>query len=264
MIIKKYRQYILIATLAVLTLGLSRCAPFDDPYMPIEGNITLRLYEQLDSVDRQIYLIIETERIYDCENYLFEFETSREGSELTIDLQRIYKPNICYSGRAPAVATFNLTDLADSIYNLNIKMPNFSREGYVKKYEDKYRIEMAGTAPVLVPVEEIQRIPENVIWGMLEYNKPLSVAYVDTFYMGLQELGAVQGKYANGDYNFFEVYDSAIVNPGTDTYKFSSAFLMDYSGDFMEVAELANDIFIVSDDVQIRVSSDKPFFYITQ
>ncbi len=261
---KMLKQIAKMAVLAVLAISFTRCNTFEDPYMPIEGNIKLSLFEQLDSIERKIFLVIESEREYDCENYLFEFETQVTGSKLTIDLQRIYKPNVCYSGRGPATATFNLTGLADSIYDLEIKLPNFSREGYVQKFSDKYRLEMSGTAPVLIPVNEIQRVPENVIWGMLEYNNPMSVAYVDTFYMYLHDFGAKENTYANGEYNFFQVYDSAIVNPGSDDYKFSSAFLMDFNGDFAEVANLANYIFVRSGDVQVRVITDKPLYHSTR
>lgn len=252
-------KYALKAVAVILTAFLlNRCSPFDEPYQPIEGNLKLHLYEKLDSTKRQIYLIVESERLYDCENYGFEFDSKIDGDLLTVDFKRIFTPNLCISGRGPAVATFNLTSLADSVYKIHLKMPNFSREGYIEKHNDSYAFVMDDTAPMLITDKEIKRVPDNVVWGMLEYDKPLSVAYVDTFYMYMEQYGAVQNTYADGEYNFFQVNDSMILNPGSDQYKFSNAFLMDYDGDFNLLVNLANYINYMNDDIHIRIASDKP------
>lgn len=257
------KSTIIGTTIVLLAALMSSCSPFDDPYLPIEGNINLRMYEQLDSTERQIYLILETERMYDCSNYELFSNTSVNDSVLNIELEHIFKPQVCYTSRGPAVASFNLTGLADSVYHFTINMDNFTRSGTITKTFDEYRLNMADGAPLLIANKTLKRVPEGVLWGIIEYDKPSSTAYIDTFFMMLDSIGASSNKYANGEYNFFEVADSAIVNPGSDSHKLSEVFLMDFNGSFSLVAYWAAYSAYYSQDVQIRVSSDKPYFYDT-
>lgn len=250
-------------TFVLFTVLVSNCSPFDDPYLPIEGNIILGMYEQLDSTERKIYIILETERIYDCENYTLTYNTNVEDSVLSIELERIYAPEVCYTTRGPALATFNITDLADSIFKFNISMDNFTRSGYITKSSDEYVLTMDETAPLLITNKILKRVPEGVIWGIIEYDKPASDAYIDSFFMMLDTIGASQNMFADGSYNFFEVKDSVIVNPGSETRKLSQAFLMDLEGNFNAVAYWAQYVSYYSEDIRIRVSADKPYFYDT-
>lgn len=233
----------------------------DDPYEAINGNVNVSMFEQLDSTSRIFTLLIETEKDYDCSNYYINHDLLTTDSIITIRLKNIYKSNTCYTDRGPARAIIEFLNEDWNTHKIRIEMESFSREGIITNDSSEYRFDMPSSRPLFITNTTLKKVPDSTIWGSLSYNNLASKAYIDTFFMYMDTLHAMPVNMEDGQYNFFEVKNGAVVNPGSPNTNYSEVFLLKYTNKFDYIRNLANYISAKSGDVRIIISSSKAEYH---
>ncbi len=242
---------------------ITGCADFgEDKSEPIDGGLYVDMVEALDSVQRVLNLFVETEKQYDCSNYVIETNLSIvEDSVLLVKIGKVYKGNYCYTQKGPARGFILIPDTAWEKQYVRFEMDNFSKDVVISKDSSEYYLDMVDAVDFQAKRNVLKRVPENTIWGLLEYSNESSEAYVDTFYNYMDTLGVTSAVLEDGDYYFFQVENGAMVNP-SELVK-SSVFIKHYEGSFSRLMDLAYGVYYETEgDMGVRVMSSKAQNYV--
>jgi len=127
-------------------LSFSSCDILDDDgssISPLDSKVNFKVVESYDNYKTvstpQIFIELQTEKIYGCYNYSIRTNYSVQDKSIIIDIIGIYKPGVCLTALGPANGRIKLGQLS-GIFEIKIKNKNFN---------DKYNLLISDSLIIL-------------------------------------------------------------------------------------------------------------------
>lgn len=219
----------LVKIFVVVLLACS-CIIISDT-QPINSNIEIEMREILGGDERSLEFDCKTTEIYSCMNFPIDRRYSVKPESISIRFKNVIDPGICATALGPATTTINLGNLLQGAYKLDIQVAGSRNSGNLIVTVDQYIIEIANKKQLVLKGSVLNRVPSNTIWGTIGYHQTSSEPVVNEFISSLQESGASGKIFPPGDYGYFSIDESGIIEtPTNHGYYFIRTFIFEYSG----------------------------------
>lgn len=251
----------LLACLLLLVLSCAD-APIDDNEVVINIPIdfTVDMWENLEGNARDnLDLIVKTTRVYDCTN--FEIDTQLDEGEKTfvLTLEDIIEPSDCEPYPAAAQAWINLDELSIGNYTILINLKDaITNQGSLVVSDARFVLEMESPDGIELLREELNRVPENFIWGYVSYEGNNSLATVNNFIVALEQI-APTNLISDGYYGHFSINNTQLELEANPTYGNSLTFYNHFEQSEDLLTELINEYTSNDEDqkVEIKIFTSK-------
>ena len=203
------------------------------------GKIEVRMRESIHSDPGRLFLRCETLEIFPCSNWYIINSVSSTPARIDVEFKGIYVPEICFTAMGPATADIDLGSLAEGSYNLLLFAPGSINAGKLIVSPDHYRLDFNVTGRFVFPYVQLNRVPDNAIWGHVGYHRESSWHFVQSFLDELSSMGAQPGEFLPGEYTYFKILESGErETPKLHGYYFIEPFIFDYRGDLPDLEDL--------------------------
>lgn len=202
-------------------------------------NIKIRMSENIDSVPRQLNFHCFTEKIFPCSNYYLQSSFSITSDKVTIHFIKVIEPGICLTSTGPASTIINLGNLQNKNYELEINVGNRKVSGELAVTSGYFKVTLPAQTSVEFIKPQLNRIPDNIIFGTVGYHSDTTGLIVQKFLDSLQYFGAVKANYTTGDYESFQIdSDGKIIQTQDPGYYFTRYFIYDYTKESGQLRDL--------------------------
>ncbi len=241
----KKLSYLLIIALPVV-LGCEKNQSFEK----IDSDIIIRMWETLDSTKRTFQLHCQTEEIYPCYNYGISNTFSVFSERIEIKLDGILVPDICLTALGPARAFLDLETLSEGTYGISILINNSQSTGSLIVDPEYYELNLDIKRQVDLKFDRLNRVPENTIWGRVNYHKSSTEQLAEAFFDSLKVIGAEYRAYRPGDYGYFRIdSDGNKLPPEYPGQKYVKPFIFEYTGEMSDLRTLLKNYRQLYDDL---------------
>lgn len=247
--------------LFVLAISLTACrkkaetTTFSEP-------LRMRITELPDSAGRTLRLTFYTVKEYPCANFRINAELRFKDRHMQILFWDIDESGVCATAIRPASVSIDYRDLAPGNYKLSLLTKAEITDGELRVSSERFDFELLGSQLITPKRIILNRIPENTIFGTINYPDSATAATVKTFMDGLQNLGAKQQRFLPGTYDNFEVdTDGRIVQMGRMGSHYAVSFIYHYDGPDSRLRDYVRD-FAFTAPMAVRVGNAKgQWFY---
>ncbi len=171
----------------------------------VEDEFYLDLWEKLSPTERTLVFKVSTIKDEACKNHKIGFEYERNANRLLLQLNNIIKSLDCEPGKAPATADIDAEGLTPGFYELKIELRNaVESTGQLSISGDNYLIELRKRNGVVLVRKELIKVPENAIWGYVQYQEAADETIAKAFISDLKAI-STQKTYRNGYYGHFTI-----------------------------------------------------------
>jgi len=215
---------VLIISFVLFNSCSDSTSPKDDVEQ-IDSKILINLHEGLSSQGRNLILDCSTEKIYPCYNFGIINNVVKGNDFFKIKFSGIVIPSICFTALGPARCLIKLGQLTEGNYSLSLEVNGQLIFAQLTVSKNVYKIDYQQNPYFVFNNPEILCIPDNLIWGVIDYYDDSLSVVADSFLDSLQILGAQTVQLEQGNYGYFKV-DSLnnLIFPGfpkrTFAYKF--------------------------------------------
>ncbi|MEM6270476.1 MAG: hypothetical protein AAF998_13620 [Bacteroidota bacterium] len=212
--------------------------------MALESGVTLRMESQiLEGGDHKFYLVLQTNDVYECANFLLENDVKLDGDKLIVRVRGVRKADPCSTAMGPARARINLTSLSEGEYRVRTIINRQVFKSVLTVAEDYYDFAIKKEDPSLFRIYNgrLNIIPDNSIWGLCRYTSAYDKAVAEKFMSDLQAAGARKTELPPGNYGDFYLHHAGEALEkvtGDDEYEYP--FVYSFSGDLALVKEVMN------------------------
>lgn len=170
----------------------------------------LDLWESLENSVRTFQIRANTIKSEDCLNYSIESAANRFGNSFEINLGKPLVPATCERGFGPAKSNLDLGILTNGTYNLTIKLGQIvPSTGRLIVNNGSYYVYMPAPIGFKVKHNTLYRIPDNTIWGYIDYELTAS-PIVEQFLVDLNKISQDAGL-SKGYYGYFNMLDNETI-----------------------------------------------------
>jgi hypothetical protein len=170
----------------------------------------LNLWESLENSVRTFQIRASTIKSEDCLNYSIESAANRFGNSFEINLGKPLVPTTCERGFGPAKSYLDLGILTNGTYNLTIKLGQIvPSTGRLIVNNGSYYFYMPAPIGFKVKHNTLYRIPDNTIWGYIDYELTAS-PIVEQFLVDLNKISQDAGL-SKGYYGYFNMLDNETI-----------------------------------------------------
>ncbi len=194
-----------LITLFVLFNSCSDSTSPKDDVEQIDSKILINLREELSPQGRNLMLDCQTEKIYPCFNFGIMNNVVQKSNLFKIKFLGIFVPEICLTALGPARCYINLGQLNDGNYSLSLEVNGQVISAQLTVSKNVYKINYQQNPHFAFKNPELYRVPDNLIWGWIDYYDDSLSVVADSFLDSLQILGAQTVQLEKGDYGFFKV-----------------------------------------------------------
>ena len=249
------KKYIFGLILLLLFYGCEK----DHNIENINSDIIITLWENLENSGRSFELKCETEEEYPCCNYSILNDFSINYKSISINFKKISKPEVCLTAFGPAKAYLNFGYLANDTYDLEIKVINRKSYGKLTVTDNYYSIDLYYQKKIQLTQYTLNRIPQNTIWGTIEYYTNTSSNLAQSFIDSLQILGATSKTYNSGEYGYFNINSSGSIEPPQNHgYYLIKPYIFEYRNNMDSLKTLVSNYGInYGDSLSIILYNDK-------
>lgn len=230
----------------------------DDAPVNIDSKINIRMVERFEQSPRTFQLYCATEKAYPCGNFPIIAQVRQSANQIDIAFKGV--PNnigICLTSVEPATTTIDLGALNEGTYTLNLHNGGVTQTGTLVVEAGSYTAVFDESEAFAFADKQLNRIPEQTIWGLIGYAQAETAAQADAFLDALIGVGAEKRSYTPGDYREFWIDANGEITdyPGALWgYYFDRPFVFHYSDDLAEIDRLVRQY---KDVMSIRVHTDK-------
>ena len=253
----KYRLIYLI--LIICLSGISACIKTEDVSSDFNENVTIRMFETVDSTKRTLILDCNTEKIFICANYQLETSYILANDKITISFTGISEPKICLDSPRPASARLSLDGLENKAYPLEINLGTRKFFGQLNVTSESFQVTLLPQIKFQFINPELKRVPINTIYGTIHYDSSLTNPTVQKFIDSLQFYGATPTLYKPGDYGQFQIESNGQIKQTQDLgYYFTFYYIFNYSNNTEQLKSLVKRFGInYSDSLVITLNTTK-------
>lgn len=192
-------------------------------------NIKIKMIEKVDSANRVLQLICQTDTIFPCNNYMIETTFSLTNDKITIDfIKTVFSP-FCLLSPGPASAVIDLNGLSNKVYGIELNFGTTTITGQLAVTANSFIASLPAQTKARFVNPDLKRIPDNTIYGRVGYGTASLGPLAQTFIDSLQVYGATPASYPAGDYNVFQIDTNGQIIPTMDGYHFRKNFIFHYS-----------------------------------
>jgi len=214
----------------VFPLIFSGCFDLSDDE-DIKSDINVKMWESVDSTQRVFKLLCYTDDVYSCVNYTIGTSIEKNNGVTTIKFKGIYAPSLCLTANGPATSTVTLGEATDSVINLLVNIEGAESIGKIRMTDTTFEADFSTLKELKFVYNELHRLPEKTIWGMVGYHAEATSALVQSFEDSLQYYGSTELLLGKGQYGYFEIDSThAVVVPSNHGFNFASTFIYHYEG----------------------------------
>lgn len=212
-----------------------------DEYQVVDSDIIIRMSEELGNPTRTFELGLQTDKAYPCINYslITNYETTTD--KITIDILGIHSPSICLTAIGPASSTIPITNIQNKSYDIEFKIGANISTGKLICTFNEFKLQMNDLLQIKINGPVLKRVPVNTIWGTVGYHDSTTIDKVNDFINSLKAIGASEVNLEDGNYNYFEIKNSKIVEPTNSGYWFAKTFVYKFTGDKNLVRSIVKD-----------------------
>ena len=218
---KKHLSFLVFATFLLVFVGCkendlitypNNNFPTDSvvvPFTPIDTKIILKLIEEINLANRNVFLFCYTEQTYSPSGSKIVSNITQVDDTFKIEFQELDISTIGAAIFAPATVNFDLNPLQQGTHFLDFKINSKKVTGLITVTDESFNLKIQPNNIILFYKDTLYKIPETIIWGQAESIDP--VPY-QLFLDSLVILGAQQHNLKPGDYYYFEVYSQGGYN----------------------------------------------------
>lgn len=246
------------AFLVSLLLMLTNCeSETAQPVNTLGTEVALSMTEFIDHDERNLTLKFLTRKDFPCINYQIKHQLYSNDHSVRIVLEKVEEADVCLDAIGPASAFVELGNLPHNEYDLTIQLgASVIRSGTLTVNKDIYRIDLHDAEGVNLTTPELRRVPRQTIWGSLKFEADQDKKDIIKFFdNALDQAGAKQKKFAEGDYGYFRVGSDGNILPSSENREFERehAFLLDFRGDAEDLQSVLKQVNQRYEGVQIRI-----------
>ncbi len=198
----------------------------------IESDIVIRMWEKLEPNKRSLILYCSTIDYYPLGNYSIAYSLDMNQKNINIGFYGIHVPSGGQTSVEPAKAMIDLGSLSKGVYTLRVHVGGITSIGQIAVSEKCYRIDFDTHNMLQIDNSRLNRVPDQTIWGYVNYITQDMDNVAHDFLDSLQALGAQPGTWLPGDYGYFTITpDGQIAPPLMLGTPFSKPFIFHYPGD---------------------------------
>ncbi len=233
---------------------------YEEGVKAIDSKISISPVEDYKSTPRTFQLYCATERAYSSGSNPIIVVTEQSGSTIDISFKGVAEIGMT-ADIGPARAYINLGALEEGSYTFNLHNGDAKQTGRLVVTADSYTVEMPDNDTFAVSPKQLNRIPENTIWGIIGYHKETTSPLVDSFLDDMVAQSAVKKKFRPGDYREFFIDEKGDIIPYPEAlygYWFDRLFIFGYSGDLAKIDRLVEQYARAhKDKMSISIYTDK-------
>lgn len=202
----------------------------------LQSGVTLRMSAPVEpDGGRKIILHMQTNDVYECAGTFIENEVLLEGHKLFIKVKGVRVPEPCSPALGPATTRIDLSKLGLGRFAVRatINRQVFKADLIItENYYDFVIVEKEDPTLFRIHNGRLNLIPNNGIWGVVQYNTPEQRAEVQRFMSALEAAGATRTQLPAGNYDDFYLHQAGttqekVVSPTQYEYP----YVYQYSGD---------------------------------
>jgi len=218
-------------------------------------NIVIRLIEHVDSTQRTLTLTCGTEEKYMCSNYSIAFSHTVINGKISLNFTDIIKPATCMRAIGPATATINLGALNNMNYEIEINIGGSKIIGQLAVSNNSYHVTIPDQSKVKFVNPDLYRVPDNTIYGTVNYHSGTTSAIAQKFLDSLKHYGATTALFIPGDYGSFQIEDNGQIKQTLNTaYYFTQNYIYNYNNSSESLKNLVKHFGVQYPDlIQIRL-----------
>jgi hypothetical protein len=204
-----------------------------------DENIIIRMVEKVDSTKRTLTLNCATERLFECSNHSLQYSCAVTNNKITLDFTGIKTAAFCKRSIGPATVIISLGTLNNVIYELEINVGSSKITGQISVTSGSVNVTLANPGKVQFINPDLNRVPDNTIYGTFHYHSKNSEPLAHKFIESLLSLGALPDKYAPGDYGDFQIEPNGQIRQIHDTsYYFTLHYIYKFTGNSERLKDL--------------------------
>ncbi len=210
---KLYRWNIHTTICLCTILGLAACrtdTPDDPIIVPeVEKEFIVEMRERPGLAPRSLQLHLRTVKNQDCTDLGIQYEWTTAPASLRLDILGIRRPANCTPGQAPAQEVVHAGALPDGLYDINIKLRNaVANTGTLLLTEEACYLNMRAEEGLIIPIKQLRRVPEHIIWGYVGFSAPSMASAANNFVNELTAMSTTHGL-GPGHYGHFQIPSSS-------------------------------------------------------
>lgn len=237
----------------------------------IEDDFYIDMFEDISNGERRFQLDITTIKDQSCINYQIDFDLDFDepGRKIGLTLNDLIEPEDCIEGMSPVSLTVPVGSVASDDYTFNINLKDaVINQGQLKVTDYAYQLEMDSDDGIQLVHEQLNRIPENTLWGYIAFDNNASAPSAEGFLSDLENLSTVSSirgntLYEPGFFGYFDLDDDLkILWPTTlDVNNFIPFIFSHNSTDLSDIKEVINDVCADNENIEIVIASDTGWTY---
>ncbi len=246
------------AFLVSLFLLFAQCESDNaQPVNTLGTEVELSMTEFIDQDRRNLTLKFLTRKDFPCINYQIKHQLFSDDQSIRIILEKVEEADVCLDAIGPASAFVELGNLPHNDYNLTIQLgESVVKSGTLTVSKDAYQVDLHDTEGISLATPELRRVPQQTIWGSLKYESNESHKDLIKFFeQSLDQAGANEKKFAEGDYGYFRVGADGKILQQAENRELARehAFIFDFGGDAEDIESVLKQVNQKYEGVQVRI-----------
>ncbi len=229
-----------LIVLIIVAWVLSSCKNNKTEYFPL-SSVTMKFAEELPAGTGDLHFYFVTDNEYECMNFPIRYELQSDDLGVNVYLKDVEEISTCLTPGGAAYADINIGNFLAGSYPLTIKVGDVENIGMLTVTESQCIITIDNPQMLTLLHDTVQRVPEDLIWGLVGYNLSSSAGVANAYLDSIQKVGAQPVELVPGDYGYFEI-DTAgkIVAPDNLGYKYIKTYVYNYNQAWETLEEIVN------------------------
>lgn len=205
----------LLSTMVGMVFLISCSLDSDEFRGPVDSKIKITMLDLIGSEKTTFQFLFETQKTYECANYLILMEATGDDKTVNFTFNEIYKDFSCVSEVSSASNEYRYAKLDKGVYDVSFKVKDKTAvNGKLTVSDSSYALEV-GQSPDFEFVNTLlYKMPAGTVWGSIQRytENQQSADLVEDFFELLGSSGLADTTYAQGDYTYFLVDDKEKVS----------------------------------------------------
>lgn len=249
-----------IFTGMLLTLLMMSCKKEMDSSsgteVKVKKEFDIQLWEKLTPTGGELQLIVNSIEPQACPNIHLDYYVSINDNKVTVTLKSFSVPFSCTGPMTRTSDTLSLGRLQNGNYKFSINLKDVVlNNGSLSVNQNLYIVDLQSENGISMPFKQLSRIPENTIWGYLNYESA-ATNKAQTFMDSLKTV-CQPTSLLNGRYGHFEVINESLKMPANlqYTHPITSTFFFKYEGTEDKLDRLIQHFRLNTNGLNINITS---------
>ena len=175
-----------IIVIVIFVVSLINCDSLNNNLLPVEGKILFEISEDYEQYNQEsnpeIYLFLETEKIYGCCNYGISTVCNVTSKKVELDILGIVEPNVCLTACGPAGKRIHIP-LSNKSYSFKISGDSFTDNYTIIVTDSSISLSGDSTRNTKPFIDLFWRYPPNsfvYLFGSTFEDSSLASIFLDT------------------------------------------------------------------------------------